>query len=120
VEMIFSILLSFLVLLAYSEMIYIKLSAVYYKFGIMLNFVCKILPTLRTACFVFLYIYDSLHVIQSHCLSLVLLLRLLTQNTVAVTSAYNYVLHCNERIFMILCNFSFSQSLVLQTKHHFF
>jgi hypothetical protein len=63
VEMIFSTLLSFLVLLAYSEMIHIKLSAVYYKFGIMLNFVCKILPTLRTAYFVFLYIYDLLHVL---------------------------------------------------------
>jgi len=62
-KMIFSISLSFLVLLAYSEMIHIKLSAVYYKFGIMLNFVCKILPTLRTVCFVFLYIYDPLHVL---------------------------------------------------------
>jgi hypothetical protein len=38
VEIIFSILLSFLVFPAYSEMIHIKLSAVYYKFGMMSEF----------------------------------------------------------------------------------
>ena len=37
-EIIFSILLSFLVFLAYSEMMHMKLSAVYYEIGIMSEF----------------------------------------------------------------------------------
>ena len=37
-EITFSTLLSFLVFLAYSEMIHIKLSAVHYEFGIMSEF----------------------------------------------------------------------------------
>ena len=80
-----------------------------------LNFVCKILTMLCTTYFVFLYFYDLLHV-----LSLVLLLGLLSKNTVAVTSGCIFVVHCNEHTFMILCNFPFFQSLVLHMKHHIF
>jgi len=33
---------------------------------------------------------------------------------------YHLVVQRNEHIFMILCNFSFFQSLVLHMKYHFF
>jgi hypothetical protein len=57
VEIILSILLSFLVFLTYSEMIHIKLSAVRYAFG-MSEFCMQNTYLTCTAYFVFLYFYD--------------------------------------------------------------
>jgi uncharacterized membrane protein len=61
VEIISSILLSFLVFLAYSEMIHIKLSAAYYEFGIMSEFCMQNTYNALYNKFVFLYFYDLLH-----------------------------------------------------------
>jgi len=64
VEIIFSILLSFLVFLAYSKTIHIKSSAVYYEFGIASEFCMQ--NTYNAlynvlGIYLFIYLYDPLH-----------------------------------------------------------
>jgi hypothetical protein len=74
VEIILSILLSFLVFLAYLQLINVQLSAIYYEFGIMSEFCMqKTYNTLYCILCISLF-YDSLRVLQAHWLSLVLLL----------------------------------------------
>ena len=115
-EIIFSILLSFFVFLAYSETIHIKLSAVYHEFGIMSEFCMQ-----NTYNVLYNIICISLFLWLTPCpIDTLPKFGFLPQNTVAVISACIFVVHCKEHIFIILCNFPFFKSLVLHMKHHIF
>jgi len=91
VEIIFSILLSFLVFLAYSEMIHIKLSAIYYESGVMSEF-CMQNTSNTTYCI--------------RCISLFLLL---TPCPIGTLPKFGFIIttsltkHCDRDLCMHLC-----------------